>query len=255
MYQKSLLDTYRRFQEGLLVHNSLADGIGMPYDRKCSTPQGDPLSMMMVAMIMRPWLKMMERDRTQAMILADDIMLMASGGGMVRKFATALDKTHRYLEDMGAKVAPDKSFNFASNKEARKWLAETKWPTINAVIKVVEDFRYVGAHINTSNSKKTQTIDDRFMAGVKDLHRLGRVQVKYETKAEVINSKVIPATLYGAEVAECRDANVSKFTAAIIDAFNRKDERHDVDWFFTVAPGGKGYGPTGAHSDPESLSG
>ena len=146
----------------------------MPYSRKCSIPQGDPLSMMIVAMLMRPWLKMLQKDKVQAMILADDIMVVAKGGGMVRKFAQALDKTHMYLRDMGARVAPEKSYNFASNKEARKWLAETRWPAINGTIKVVEDFRYVGAHINTTGAKRTQTLDDRFTEGIKDLHRLAK---------------------------------------------------------------------------------
>ena len=84
---------------------------------------------------------------------------------MVRKFAQALDKTHIYLRDMGARVGPDKSYNFASNKDARRWIAETRWPIINSTIRVVEDFRYVGAHINATNAKRSQTLDDRFMAG------------------------------------------------------------------------------------------
>ncbi len=33
-----ILDTYRRFQEGLKVHNSLAGSIGHPYVRACSIP-------------------------------------------------------------------------------------------------------------------------------------------------------------------------------------------------------------------------
>ena len=49
---------------------------------------------------------------------------------MVKRFATALNRTHEYLEDLGAKVDPDKSYNFAQNKEARRWLAQTRWPKL-----------------------------------------------------------------------------------------------------------------------------
>ena len=56
---------------------------------------------------------------------------------LVIEFAQAVDKTYMCLRDTGARVAPDKSYNFASNKDARRWLAETKWPTIGTTIRVV----------------------------------------------------------------------------------------------------------------------
>ena len=54
------------------------------------------------------------------LILADNIMIIASGPRMLDRFGGPLNMTHEYLQDMGAVAAPDKSYNFASNKEARK---------------------------------------------------------------------------------------------------------------------------------------
>ena len=42
------------YLETLVVYNVLAGGMGTPYTKKCGIPQGCPLSMVMVALIMRP---------------------------------------------------------------------------------------------------------------------------------------------------------------------------------------------------------
>ena len=46
---------------------------------------------------------------------------------MLAKFAKAMDETHRFLKALGARVAPSRSYNFASNKIAREWLAKIRW--------------------------------------------------------------------------------------------------------------------------------
>ncbi len=105
----SILSTYRRFQEGLKVHNSLAGSIGHPYVRKCSIPQGCPLSMLFMAALMRPWILMSKARGCFPRILADDILLIAKGKGAIRMFAAVLNLSHQYLIDMGAKIAHGKS--------------------------------------------------------------------------------------------------------------------------------------------------
>ena len=53
---RGVLDSYKRYQESLQVRNSVAGGLGRSYQKKTSIPQGDPFSMMLVALIMRPWI-------------------------------------------------------------------------------------------------------------------------------------------------------------------------------------------------------
>ena len=55
-------------------------------------------------------------------ILADDVLVWAEGELMVGNLAKALNTTHEYLQDMGATVVPSKSFNFANDSKAAKWL-------------------------------------------------------------------------------------------------------------------------------------
>ena len=70
---KRVLEPYKRFQEALMVHTALANSIGMPYRRGCSIPQGCPLSMMIVALMMRPWVMMLRAMRVEAKVFADDV--------------------------------------------------------------------------------------------------------------------------------------------------------------------------------------
>ena len=62
---------------------------------------------------------------------------------------------------MGARIAPDKSYNFASVKEGKKWLRETWWGHIQGHIGVVDDFRYLGVHLSTQLTRKYTTLVER----------------------------------------------------------------------------------------------
>ena len=78
----SILDAYRRFQEGIIVHNTIVGGIGRGFQRKTSIPQGCPLSMMMMALLMRPWaIKVRATGMMRTRILADDILLSIHAKG------------------------------------------------------------------------------------------------------------------------------------------------------------------------------
>ena len=136
-----ILKAYISMFENLKAHNAIAGCIGKAHTRSCGIPQGCPLSMMFVALHMRPWLIEMHRRNIAAMIFADDVILIANGEHMLRDFSEALETTHNYLHGMGAKVAPSKSLNFTSSKTAKAWLTDTTWIAINANIKVVNDLR------------------------------------------------------------------------------------------------------------------
>ena len=64
----------------------------------------------------------MARQGVEARVLADDIMIMTGGKRMLRRFGQALHMSHVYLIDIGARISPDKSFNFALSKAAADWL-------------------------------------------------------------------------------------------------------------------------------------
>ena len=119
-----VLRAYEAYLEALQVYNCVAGGMGTPYIRLCGIPQGCPFSMTNVALIMKPWIVMVKKyTGISVYILADDVLIIATGIKMLSKFAKALNATHQYLHQMGAKVAPDKSYNFASCLKAKKRLS------------------------------------------------------------------------------------------------------------------------------------
>ena len=137
--------------------------MGTPYVRLCGIPQGCPFSVSMVAFITRPWIIIMRKYvGVTCYILADDVLLIGTGMKMISKFAGALTATHRYLHLMGATVAPDKSYNFASCKKARSWRKETMWKHIDSSIHVITDFRYLGAHLTTRHATSSSTLNKRW---------------------------------------------------------------------------------------------
>ena len=170
-----VLDAYGRFLEDMTVYNCLPGGMGKPHKRKCGLPQGCPFSMAMVALLMRPWIVMMRGIQgVRCYILADDVMILAEGSRMLANVAQGLNETHEYLKDLGARVAPGKSYNFASNKKAASWLRKTTWKFIGTTIDVVTDFRYLGAHVTTRNVPTSATLDARWEKG---LHSIKATQV------------------------------------------------------------------------------
>ena len=138
-----ILDAYLRFQEELETVNTIVGGLGRPYKRRCGIPQGDPLSMLMVALLMRAWVSKMKTMDVKPSLLVDDILVIAEGKDMALKFKKAMDATHQYLKDMGGTIAPNKSHNSASTNAMKKWLKNHVWEVIGGKVEVVQHFNHL----------------------------------------------------------------------------------------------------------------
>ena len=93
------------------MRNTVAGGVGTPYVKKVGIPQGDPLSMLFAALILRAWAQMMVEEGVTPFLFVDDMMVLAEHEEeeeAMKKFVRSLEKTHRYLEMMGAKTAAKK---------------------------------------------------------------------------------------------------------------------------------------------------
>ena len=92
----NVLNTYRVYQEGLTARNAVAGGLGEPYAKPTSIPQGDPLSMAIVGLIMTPWVNMMKARGLKPRVLADDIFLIAKGEEHRANFEQGFEETQVY---------------------------------------------------------------------------------------------------------------------------------------------------------------
>ena len=143
-------------------------------------------------------------------------------------------KRHDFLHTMGAKVAPDKSYNFASTKEGKAWLKDTWWSGIRSKIEVVDDFRYLGAHLTTKANCIRSTQEKRWANAQTQLEKLRYAQVSHEMKVRVIETKAYAVAMYGIEAAEVNVTKIAKLTTEVIDAFRSRNNDHNVDKFFST---------------------
>ena len=199
--------------------------------------------MMIVALLLRPWICMIKTLRVITKVLADDVMIVAKGKRMLASFANALGATHTYMQDMGSRIAPSKSFNFASTAKARVWLRETWWTQVNTHIEVVEDFRYLGVHLSTTLTRRNRTIEARCATAMVQLRKLKYVQASAESKAKAIRVKVYACLFYGIEANDLTEKQLASISAAVIDVFQGRNDNHDTDWFYATCSEGKDLDP------------
>ena len=117
---EAMIDTYKDYLENLTLYNSVGEGIGQPYKQRTGIPQGDPLSMMVVSLYLRPWIEKMCACNAKARTLADDMLIITEGDNHVADFERALNQTHVYLEKIGSLIAPEKSTIMSNDNAARK---------------------------------------------------------------------------------------------------------------------------------------
>ena len=145
-----ILNTYRRYQEALQTRNAVAGGLGTPYTRFMGIPQGCPMSMMIIMLVLRAWIIEMRATKVKPRDLADDLLMVASGPEHGEHIADAVENAYQYLQDMGAKVASNKSILFSSCPTTRRKLRCKTWKC-GSRIPVVGHARDLGAHLATSN--------------------------------------------------------------------------------------------------------
>ena len=183
---------------------------------------------------MRPWILLMRTIGVACVVLADDVLILADGSEMLTLFAKGLNHTHEYLQAMGARIAPDKSYDFASDPIAVNWLRKTWWVKIEQQIEVVKDFRYLGAHLSSGATVKSPTLCKRWDKAIQQLRRLKHCPASVEAKAKAIAAKTYASAFYGIEAASIAIAKINQLTAAAIDVFRSRNDKHNVDWFFSA---------------------
>ena len=145
--------------------------------------------MMFIALIMRPWVVLMQvQQRVRPSVLVDDIMLLANGHGMIDSFVSAMNATHSYLIDLGAKLAPKKSFNFASTKEAMQLLGKkVEWEKLDGdKVQVSSAFRYLGTQISADIKLSEQIVSDRFAKATAMARKLVRLPLSAAARVRAL---------------------------------------------------------------------
>jgi hypothetical protein len=135
---------------------------------------------------------------------------------------------------MGSEIAPNTSFNFSNTTKARRWLHETWWPHIDSHIDVVNDFRYLGAHLSAGSGRTSRTLKQRWAQAIIQLRRLKHCPSDAISKTRAITAKIYAAAFYGVEASGINDREVAQMSVAVIDVYRSRNNKHDADSFYAT---------------------
>ena len=76
---RNILEPYFKYIDSLQSAYQVGKNIGVPKEDGCSIPQGCPFSMTMVALLMRPWVMLIEELEVTPRVLADDLLVYGHG--------------------------------------------------------------------------------------------------------------------------------------------------------------------------------
>eukprot|EP00969_Alexandrium_andersonii_P241142 10646484-Alexandrium_andersonii.AAC.1 len=115
----AIMHAWHRVLADMRVVPVMADTIGTPFWRETGIPQGCPLSMAWLNLVLRPMMGMIRACGAIPRALADDINCYARGRGHWRRVKCATDVMHLYVRAMGGKVAHKKCMLFSTNAHVR----------------------------------------------------------------------------------------------------------------------------------------
>eukprot|EP00973_Karenia_brevis_P051154 7104963-Karenia_brevis.AAC.1 len=69
-----ILVAYINFQESLIIHHVISGSIGKGHRHRSGIPQGCPLSMVFISLLLRAWMIQMRSLQAVPRTLADDLM-------------------------------------------------------------------------------------------------------------------------------------------------------------------------------------
>ncbi len=235
-----IIHAYFRFHDNLYIYNSLANGLGKPYKKICSIPQGCPFSMLFISLLLRPLVLFVEFTcpNVTIRILADDILIIQEGDD-ISQFKQAYDCVHFFLINMGAKLAPHKSYLFSTAPNLRKWLSQHTWTHIKSKVQVIHSFRDLGAHLNFSRLHVATTLTMRMTDAIATVNRIRWLPHELHQKITFIINGALAKGLYGCEIAPVNEGVLAKLTSAIAKVVGPSSAKACNSIVFGIPPDNK----------------
>ena len=231
----NVLACYMNFQEALQIRFHVLNTIGTPHHHKCGIPQGCPLSMVCVALFLRPVVMQARHFNTKLRILADDLLLMTIGKLALRRFALVFNLVMIHLVDLGGKIAPDKSKLFSTMETYRQWLATYQWPSINSTIRVFTHFRDLGSQINVSGAHITVVSANRTRVASQVVYRITRLPHSLTQKARFMLASAHNMAFYGCEASPFNVSSITSLSTSIVRALGSSVQSHSQPMVYLLS--------------------
>ena len=239
-----VVEPYMRYLDQMVIYNSVAGTLGEPHQRKCSIPQGCPLSMTMMAFLLRPWVGLMKHMGCTPRVLADDIMLWDSSMQQESFVRDAYEETLKYITNIGGQSAPAKSYLFSTNRISRKRLRDHRWQHAGlAQIPVLLHGRDLGGQFCTAKTMCGATLTHRIRGSIDTIQKIRKTGYDYHTKAKAVRAAAIPKGLYGCEAAPACEQAVTTLRSAIAKTIAPQSSLASLSQVFSISSYGSDLDP------------
>ncbi len=192
--------------------------------------------MMFIAILLRPIILIYRIPGVLVMrILADDILLLGFGSEHLPSFIEKFEAISSFLQHMGSRVSAKKSFLFSSTSDGRDFLKRYVWDFVGTTLRLVQDFRDVGAHLCISVTHRCSTLTKRIQQGIPKINRARWLPHSTETKESFISGAIFSGSLYGCESTHVNEAEIMKLSTATARALGHSaSARASTELFFNT---------------------
>ena len=162
----------------------------------------------------------------------------AEGFHDLPQMAKALDCTHEYIADMGAKHAAHKSRCITNDVGLADWTNCYRWCHVGEVVKVGSTLLTLGAHVSLCSNAKLSKLTIGIIEATAMVLHVRRLPVCHGTKAKIIRLKCFPKGLYGCGTRHADDEAMRAFQAAILATTAPYSAQRSANWTFITAAWG-----------------
>ena len=175
--------------------------------------------------------------------LADDLLFTAEGSAHRARAINAMLLSRQFFHDLGARVATNKCFMFATNSKVRAFLAKFEWNDEGMKTPVCNNFRDLGTHLNLTNSCNGSTLTKRMDKAIKMVKHLNWMPINQAEKEMIVRANILPLALYGCEAAHINESVFQRLRAAIAEAIGPRSAKAATDLVFEFSTTSKDLDP------------
>ena len=185
------------FHSHVRLRFKLAAGLGQPWTRDGSIPQGCPFSMMFIVALYLPWCRHLGAQvGVQPQLYADNLKCLSRNPELLLHAARF---TTKYVRLVGQEPAPSKcvlmSTTRAVRSDMRGWVVSDEGHRWSVKL----DVRDLGCHLDTTFHGWSSTLASRVRLVISRLVLVSALPLDFHGRLRVPRSMFIPGALHGIE--------------------------------------------------------
>ena len=130
-----------------------------------------------------------------------------------------------FLTDIGAPIADNKCFMFATDSFTRNFFINFDWDLEGLKTPCVNSFRDLGAHMNLARNHNGATLTQRLHKAAAMAKRLRWLPITSKMKERIVLCNIIPAGIYGIEAVRVSVIAFRHFRSAIANVLGPKSKK------------------------------